>query len=75
MSVLIDMREMACVPPPGRGPYIAGDVNTWLPDCAIAMVATDPTLFGVARQVCVLVGQRAQAFTNVDEAKRWLLRT
>ena len=72
MPVLIDMRQMGCVPPPGRGPHIARDVETWLAGSAVAFVATDVTLFGVARQIAIIIGNRADVFTSTADATQWL---
>ena len=58
--------------PPGRGPHIARDVETWLAGSAVAFVATDVTLFGVARQIAIIIGNRADVFTSTADATQWL---
>jgi len=70
--ILFDVSQSDSNPPPGQGPLLAAMWHDLVAKSSVAMVASKPETFGVAKHLELITRGHVRAFDNVEEARAWL---
>lgn len=71
-GILLDVRAVSSVPPPGSGRSLAGQWLHLAGARPVAIVARGGAQYGLARQLSILSDGQIQPFETVDAARAWL---